>query len=116
MAIAAEVLIEFNIDLFYAPNINDAHILSQDKWSVYEEFFKKHLDDTIYLGEQEGKHSEVRTTGQELLDACRVTQNPDEIAAFRLLYGERRTNSYLLGNIEEHQDFDFKALEGFQTD
>ena len=107
----SEVLVEFNIKLFYAPNINDAHILSRDRWSVYEGFLKKHLDDTIYLGEQEGKHSEVKATGQELLDACCVSSDPEEIAAFRLLYGEERTSSYLLGNIEEHQDFDYKALK-----
>lgn len=110
-----EVLVEFSIELYYASNLNNAHIMPQEKWAVYEKFFNDHLEDTIYLGEQEGKHSEIQVTGQELLDSCEVTSDADKLAAFRLLYGEERTNSYILGNIQEHQDFDYEAFKKLES-
>lgn len=42
----------------------------------------------FYVGELEGKHSETRLSGQELLDALTVIEETPRVSAFSTLYGE----------------------------
>lgn len=78
----SEVLVSFKYNGYHG-SVHGAYIMDIEDWEKIK--FLQEEDEEIYLGEVEGKYSEV-VVSSDLFTL--VTDNADEIRVFRGLFGE----------------------------
>lgn len=91
-------LVQFDIDLYYANGIS-YELLSEEDFILLNDYIGK----KIYLGEIEGKHSEVNLT-LETSDFEVISTDPNELAVFWKLFGNYVGAFSIIDTIKEQME------------
>ena len=75
------MLIKYNAGNWNAPNFTGIRILNREQWKVVLKAVEEHP--RIYLGEYQGKHSEVFTDDSDFKSIELLTDNEEKIKLFK---------------------------------
>lgn len=79
-------ILQFNVGLYRAPNIFVTYLLASDAADRLVAKITAEAEREHSLGELEGKHSNTRRTGREILSGMTVVEGEEQVKAFATLY------------------------------
>ncbi len=94
----SEKLLQFNVGLYRAPSIFVTYLLASDAVERIVAKITAEAEREHHLGELEGKHSNTRRTGREILSGMTVLDGEAQVKAFTTLYPN--ANSYVVWNTD----------------
>lgn len=89
-----QVLLTFDLELYRAPRILAHYLLTSIEVEEIQKKLAQNPTREYYLGELEGKHSETRFTGVELLSNIKKISDSNKIKAFQELYDSKKHVSF----------------------
>ena len=89
-----DAILQIELNLYQAPSIVAFYVLSKQEIEKIQTKLLRDSKRQFYCGSLQGEHSEVKFTGEEVLQASIIITDVEKVAALQMVFGENLRKHY----------------------